>query len=128
MNKYFKSQFEKMQGKAQPQIVVLNSFLNPGSLILSVGALLAVFGAGVIIFPRFFAVLFGLFFIFFGVVFSLLAYKLIKFKNSVEARWKDLSKNSSIIVQQMHSANSDIDKEFSDNITHVLDDKKITWH
>lgn len=128
MKNFFKAKVERMQTKMHPQFVVINSAINPGSLILSVGVLLAAFGVGVILFPKFFAVLFGMFFVFFGIVFSILAYKLIKFKKAMETRFKDLSKNSAIVVQQMKMAGEDSGKEFSDTVIEIIDDKKITWH
>ncbi len=128
MKTFFKSKVERMQSKVQPQFVVINSVLNPGSLIFSVGILLATFGVGVILFPKFFAVLFGMFFVFFGVVFSVLAYKLIRFKKTVETRWNDLTKNSAIVVQQMKMSGEDTSKDFSGETIEVMDDKKITWH
>ena len=125
MIRYFSNKLKKSENPFRSKIIVMNSLVNPGSLILSVGILFAAFGLGVIIFPKFFAILFGVFFLFFGILFSILAYQVIKFKKQVESRWKDLNKNSTIVLQQLQLDRDDSETGYSINIT---DDKKITWH
>lgn len=112
-----------LKNKFGARINVIEANVSPSHILSTVAITLVLAGGLIVMFPKFFALLAGVFLVFFGLVFSVVAWKIYKFKKKFDGFVSKVNEGT-VVVSQMDLS----DMSEAEDVVVVDEEEKITWH